>query len=69
MHDGSRAVVLLNLGQVATPISVATADLGLPPAKEYQAYDVWAQTTQVVLADLQSGVPPHGAAMFVIKRK
>ena len=69
MHDGSRAVVLLNRGSVAISISVATPDLGLPPAKEYQALDVWANTTQVVLGELQSGVPPHGAAMFVIKRK
>jgi alpha-galactosidase len=69
MHDGSRAVVLLNRGDVATSISVATADLGLPPAKEYQALDVWAQTVQTVLTDLQSGVPPHGAAMFIIKKK
>jgi len=69
MHDGSRAVVLLNRGSVATSISVATADLGLPPAKEYQALDVWAHTVQTVLGDLQSGVPPHGAAMFVVKRK
>ena len=69
IHDGSRAVLLLNRGTSATSISVATADLGLPPASEYRALDVWAHTTQTVLGVLQSGVPPHGAAMFVIRRK
>lgn len=69
MHNGGRAVVLLNRGSTATSISVATADLGLAPAPSYQAIDLWAHTAQTVLGVLQAGVPPHGAAMFVIGKK
>ncbi|MGH7523099.1 MAG: glycoside hydrolase family 27 protein [Gemmatimonadales bacterium] len=69
MHDGSRAVVLLNRGTTPTTITVAAADLGLPPSNDYQALDVWAHTTQTILGELQSGVPGHGAAMFIVKKK
>jgi alpha-galactosidase len=69
MRNGGRAVVLLNRGSSATSISVATADLGLTPASSYQAIDLWAHTAQTVLGVLQAGVPPHGAAMFVIGKK
>ena len=67
MKDGSKAVVLLNRGSTPTTITVHLADLGFTPSTKYQALDLWAHTAQQVDEVLQSGVPAHGAAMFIVK--
>jgi hypothetical protein len=67
MKNGSRAVVFLNRAAVAAPVSVAVADLGLPPSHTYQAVDLWSHAIQTIDEVLQSGVAPHGAAMFIVK--
>ena len=67
MRDHSKAVVLLNRGTSPTSISVQLADLGFKPSSKYQALDLWAHTAQQLDQSLQSGVPAHGAAMFIIK--
>ncbi len=67
MHDGSKAVVLLNRGTTPTSISIQLADLGFTPSTKYQALDLWAHTVQQLDQMLQSGVPAHGAAMFIVK--
>ncbi|MGH7584252.1 MAG: glycoside hydrolase family 27 protein [Gemmatimonadales bacterium] len=66
MHDGSKAVILLNRGTVVAPISVAVSDLGLA-AKSHQARNLWTHTTATIGATLQSDVPGHSVAMFVVK--
>ena len=68
MKDGSKAVVLLNRGPTPTSISIQLADLGFTPSTKYVAMDLWAHTSQELDQVLQSGVPSHGAAMFIIKR-
>jgi alpha-galactosidase len=67
MKDGAKAVVLLNRGLTPTSITIALADLGFTPAPKFEAFDLWAHTTQVLDQTLQSGVPSHGAAMFVVR--
>ena len=47
--------------------SIHLADLGFTPSTKYQALDLWAHTIQQLDETLQSGVPAHGAAMFIIK--
>ena len=67
MRDGSTAILLLNRGTSPTTISIALADLGFKPSARYQAVDLWAHTAQELDQTLQSGVPAHGAAMFIVK--
>jgi alpha-galactosidase len=67
MHDGSRAVLLLNRGPTPTSISIQLADLNFKPSSKYTALDLWAHTVQQLDQVLQSGVPGHGAAMFIVK--
>jgi alpha-galactosidase len=67
MKDKSKAVVLLNRGLTPTSITIGLADLGFTPAPKFEAIDLWAHTTQVIDQVLQSGVPPHGAAMFIVR--
>jgi len=67
MRDKSKAVVLLNRGTSPTSISIQLADLGFKPSSKYQALDLWAHTVQQLDQVLQSGVPAHGAAMFIVK--
>ena len=69
MHNGSRAVVLLNRGATPTSISIAVSELGMPPARVFLARDLWAHTEQQLTDILQAGLPPHGAAMFLVRRK
>jgi alpha-galactosidase len=67
MHDGSRAVVLLNLDAVAKSMSIAVTDLGLAPAHQYVARDLWSHLEQPATDVLAAGVPAHGVAMFVVR--
>ena len=67
MHDGSKAVILLNRGTSPTTISIHLADLGLRPSSKYQAVDLWSHSIEQLDQTLQSGVPAHGAAMFIVK--
>jgi alpha-galactosidase len=67
MKDKSRAVLLLNRGATPTTISVALADLGFTPSSKYVAVDLWSHSSQGVDQVLQSGVPGHGVAMFIVK--
>ena len=46
MHDGSRAVLLLNRGSTPTSISIQLADLNFKPSSKYTALDVWAHAVQ-----------------------
>jgi alpha-galactosidase len=69
MKSGAKAVVFLNRSETPISMSIAPADLGLPPAKNYAARDLWAHTDQIVNDVLTSGVPAHGAVMFVIRKK
>jgi alpha-galactosidase len=57
---GQVAVVLFNKGEAPANITVAFADVGLPP--QVKAFDVWAQTTTTLVGSLTEEVPPHGAA-------
>jgi alpha-galactosidase len=67
MRAGSKAVLLLNRGPTPTSISIQLADLDFKPSSKYTALDVWAHTVQQLDQVLQSGVPAHGAAMFIVK--
>ncbi|HEY4320356.1 MAG TPA: glycoside hydrolase family 27 protein [Gemmatimonadales bacterium] len=69
MKNGNRAVVLLNRGNTPTTIAVHIADLGMPPARAYQARDLWSHTVQETGDMLQAGLPAHGAAMFIVGAK
>ncbi len=67
MHDGSRAIVFLNLDTVAKSMSITLADLAMAPAHSYVARDLWSHFEQPVNDVLTAGVPPHGVAMFVVR--
>ena len=67
MKNGSRAVVLLNRGEAPARIAVTPLELGLPAARAYSASDLWTHSASVVTKELAADVPPHGAAMFLVR--
>jgi alpha-galactosidase len=68
MSDGSRAVILLNLGASETTIPVKWIDIGYPEGVSASVRDLWEHKD---LGKKDSGysasVPSHGVAMLLVK--
>ena len=69
MSDGSRAVVLLNRSGADAPVSIAVTpqELGLSAAKKYMARNLWTHRDETITSELRASLPPHNAAMFIVK--
>ncbi|MEY2430242.1 MAG: alpha-galactosidase [Verrucomicrobiota bacterium] len=68
LEDGSQAVGLFNLGQQATPVTVAWSDLKL--SGRLAVRDLWRQKELgKFTGQFQMSVAPHGAEMLRIYRK
>jgi len=68
MHDGSRAVILLNRGSSSADIALNWTDIGYPETLSASVRDLWAH------ADLgkktgsySASVPSHGVVMLLVK--
>jgi alpha-galactosidase len=64
LSDGSRAVALLNRGDVPLAISASAIGVGLPRAARYGVRDVWAHRTNVTRGTLAATVPPGATVLL-----
>jgi alpha-galactosidase len=69
MHDGSRAVALLNRGGSQQTISVSWTDLGYPGTLKANVRDLWAHKDlpAVTNGTFSAPVASHGVVMITIK--
>jgi alpha-galactosidase len=68
LHDGSRAVALLNRGAAAAKISVAWSDIGYPDELTASVRDLWAEKDlQKQRGAYTAEVPSHGVVMVTVK--
>jgi alpha-galactosidase len=68
LHDGSRAVVLLNRGTVSEQISVAWEDLGYPAHLSARVRDLWqAKDLGEHQGTFSATVMPHSVVMVTLK--
>jgi alpha-galactosidase len=68
MSDGSRAVVLLNLGSTGTTIAVKWTDIGYPEGVSASVRDLWAHKDIGKKSGTYSAtVPSHGVVMISVK--
>jgi alpha-galactosidase len=68
LHDGSRAVALLNRGAAAAKISVAWSDIGYPDELTASVRDLWAEKDlQKQRGAYSAEVPSHGVVMVTVK--
>jgi alpha-galactosidase len=68
LHDGSRAVALLNRGAAAAKISVAWSDIGYPDGLTASVRDLWAEKDlQKQRGGYTAEVPSHGVIMVTVK--
>jgi alpha-galactosidase len=68
LHDGGRAVALLNRGATATKISVAWSDVGYPDSLTASIRDLWAhKDLQKQQGAYAAEVPSHGVVLLTIK--
>jgi alpha-galactosidase len=67
LHDGSRAVALLNRGTTAAKISVAWSDIGYPDSLSASIKDLWTQKDlQKQHGGYATSVPGHGVVLLTI---
>jgi alpha-galactosidase len=64
LHDGSRAVLLVNSGVYATTMSVDLQTLGLPPRHLYAVRDLWAHSSRLTAGPVTFDVAPGDVAML-----
>jgi alpha-galactosidase len=68
LHDGSRAVALLNRGAAAAKISVAWSDIGYPDQLTASVRDLWAEKDlQKQRGAYTAEVPSHGVVMVTVE--
>jgi alpha-galactosidase len=68
LHDGSRAVALLNRGPATAKISVAWTDIGYPDAVSASVRDLWTKKeSSMVKGGYSVEVPSHGVVMVRVK--
>jgi alpha-galactosidase len=68
LHDGSRAVALLNRGAATAKISVAWSDIGYPDELTASVRDLWAEKDlQKQHGAFAAEVPSHGVIMVTVK--
>jgi alpha-galactosidase len=68
LHDGGRAVALLNRGAAAAKISVAWSDIGYPDTLTASVRDLWAEKDlQKQRGAYAAEVPSHGVVMVTVK--
>jgi alpha-galactosidase len=67
MHDGDRAVVLLNRGQTTSPVSISTTALGLS-AGTHATRDLWTHANATVNDSVTATLSPHSVAMLLVRR-
>jgi alpha-galactosidase len=67
MHNGDRAVVLLNRGQTTSPVSITTTALGLSGGR-HTARDLWTHTNATVNGSVSATLSPHSVAMLLVRR-
>jgi alpha-galactosidase len=68
LHDGGRAVALLNRGAAAAKISVAWSDIGYPDELTASVRDLWAEKDlQKQRGAYSAEVPSHGVVMVTVK--
>ena len=68
MSDGSRAVILLNLGTAETPITLHWTDIGYPDKLEASVRDLWEHKDLGKKHGTYSAqVPSHGVVMLSVK--
>jgi alpha-galactosidase len=68
LHDGSRAVALLNRGLATAKISVAWTDIGYPDAVSASVRDLWTKKeSSAVKGGYSAEVPSHGVVMLRVQ--
>ena len=68
LHDGGRAVALLNRGVAAKDISVAWTDIGYPDSLPASVRDLWSKKDLGQRkGSFSAGVPSHGVVLVTIK--
>ena len=68
LHDGSRAVALLNRGSGETKISVSWVDLGYPTSLKAHVRDLWAHKDLAEAnGSFSASVPSHGVVMVTLR--
>ncbi len=68
LHDGGRAVALVNLGPVPAKITVDWTDIGYPAALSASVRNLWSATDLPrQTGGYTSEVPSHGVVMLTIK--
>lgn len=68
LHGGkSVAVVLLNLGDTAAPVTAEWADLGIPAAAKVTVRDLWEKSDAPdATGSISAMTPAHGTKMFTL---
>jgi alpha-galactosidase len=68
MHDGSRAVALLNRGSSESTIAVSWTELGYPESLTAAVRDLWAhKDLGKQTGTYSAAVPSHGVVMLLVK--
>ena len=68
MNDGSRAVILLNRGQVEQQISVKWREIGYPDSLGASVRDLWQhKDSGNFTGGFSAPVPSHGVVMLIVK--
>jgi alpha-galactosidase len=68
LHDGSRAVALLNRGAAVAKITVAWSDIGYPDGLTASVRDLWAKKDlEKQRGAYTAEVPSHGVVMVTVK--
>ncbi len=68
MHDGSRAVVMLNRGSDTVPIAFQWTDIGYPEGVQAKVRDLWMhKDAGTKIGGYSAEVPSHGAVMILVK--
>jgi alpha-galactosidase len=68
LHDGGRAVALLNRGAAGKEISVAWTDIGYPDSLPASVRDLWSKKDLGQRkGSFSAGVPSHGVVLVTIK--
>ena len=64
LHDGSRAIALLNRGSAAVRLSAGAREAGLPSAASYTVHNVWTHTTYRTSSQIAALVPGDATVLL-----
>jgi alpha-galactosidase len=64
LHDGSRAVALLNRGPAAVRISTSIRAIGLAPGRRYAVANLWTHTASATTGLIGAEVPGDSAVLY-----